>query len=245
MYKFFESILGIQGLIVMKSLTKSSPDLEAYITPRVVVSWLRQSGYGQIHLPNVCPLQTLEKTGYGFNGKAVVMDLNYSFTNATEEQIAAIISVATETNVQNVDLKDVNLARLAKTIDALVKAQIKQQYEHTEVAKPLEPLTPQKPTQPNNDQIEPAKTSDPRIKIPKIPKVKKKTLVINKSETNKSCELCKQKLFTNHQFVGCSCFKTLAKNIDTTINNNSITLSFSEELDPDAILTIINVVKND
>jgi len=243
MYIFFETLLGKQGFTVMESLAKSSTDLASYITPRVIVSWLRQSKYGTINLPKSCPIQSLEKTGYGFNGEALVKGLSYSFNKATEEQIAAIISVATDSNVHDVDFKDVNLARLAKTIDALVKVQINQ-YEHTEVAKPLEPLTPQEPTQPNNNPTKTAKPQDPRIKTSRIPRIKKK-ITIAKSDTNKICQLCQQKMFTANQFTGCSCFKPLAKNIISTVTDSSVVLSFSEDLDNDAVLTIISVLKND
>lgn len=235
-------ILGEQGEKVVKSLMKSSPDLRSYLIPRVIISWLRQSDYGTI--PNDTFSQ-LSKNGYGYSGICNIEGISYRFSNVSEEHVAAIISVVSNETVSTVQTKEIDLAKLAKTIDLLVKAQKRtQQFEHQENARNLEPIEPVQPTstQPATNQIKPTEKQPTKfkVKIPRLPK----TIKLTQKETLKKCNVCDQKLFDKNTFVGCTCFKPLAKNTETSISNGQVVLTLGSNWDDDACLTIIEMLKN-
>lgn len=241
MQEFFKHILGLQGWRVLESLSKSSENIASYLTPRIVVSWLRQEDYGQLQVPQGCPLQKLAKSGYGYSGATNIGGLDYNFENVAEEHIAAIITVASGQEIQQTETKDIDLAKLAKTIDLLVKAQ-KIQYERTQNAQYLEPEQPIEP-----EATQPKQTTKPALpKVPQIPKItRKRKLTVQKSEAQKPCQLCGKKMFTNTQFTGCTCFSPLAKSVSTASSPLSYTLTFSEDIDEDALLALIGALKHD
>jgi hypothetical protein len=240
---FFKDVLGNSGAAVMQHLAKASEVFEAYLLPRVIVGWLRSSAYGDINIPAECPMTALQKTGYGYSGSADFGGLEYSFSNAPEEHVAAVITVALGKSIESVDVRDIDLARLAKTIDMLCKAAPKapaNQFEHQEVASAIQPEGPISPvlTQPaQNKKV---------AKTPKIPRLKssKKSLKITKTESGNTCQVCGHKLFENGVFVGCVCFGPLAKNCKTLQDKSGFTIVLGGECDEDAYLSLIGVFKN-
>jgi hypothetical protein len=390
MIPFLKSILGSQGAQVMASLEKASDDLASYITPRVIVSWLRQSDYGNITPPEGGPFTALNKSGYGYTGSCNIHEQDYSFEYVTEEHIAAIVTTACDCPLKKSEAKNLDLAKLAKTIDLLVKAQKQLQYERTQHVQPLEP---EGFIEPDTTQAKPvAKTVIPRVSKPlkkiavqaqptlqtaeavengihfktgkpvefphihskrKTPnygsrfgqdiepsgkyishaakysdlhpdwetgmtqfknplviklkpedrdetygsqgwkarlaqhfgakglklshkllqsgydgvvtvypdgkntseivdlrpasqwaKPKRKKLQIWKSETSRPCDLCGQKMFSEDKFVGCTCFKPLAKSVTSSDDKLTITLEFDDSIDDDAMLALIGALKH-
>jgi hypothetical protein len=250
MLPFFKEILGNQGAEVIARLAKASKDLGYYMTPRIIVSWLRQSPYGEVVVPAGCPLKSLVKSGYGYSGTAEVQGLDYSFKYSQEEHVAAIIAVASNQKVKPVEIKDVDLARLAKTIDLLVKSAPKapaNQYEHTVVASNLQPEEPVQPT-----LVQPAQNQTKNPVKSKIPKLKKKPLLnaaikplkVTKSEAENSCVICGQKMFSQGKFVGCVCFAPMAKSVKTIVSAGEYLLTFDDDWDEDAYLALIGNIKN-
>jgi len=153
----------------MENLSKASEEMLAYISPRVIVGWLRHCNYGTVTIPQTCPLKTLVKSGYGYTGTADIEDVEYQFQYVPEEHVAAVLSIATGTVTKSVSTRDIDLAKLAKTIDLLIKAQKgtpPNQYEHTEVASNIQPDQPIQPvlTQPAKNQTKAALS---KLKIPK------------------------------------------------------------------------------
>lgn len=249
MLPFFDKLIGPHGVAVMSALEKSCDDLSGYITPRVIVGWLRQSDYGDVSLPDGCCISKLEKSGYGYSGQSKIQDQDYEFKYASEEHVAAIITTACGQTLSKCSTKDLDLAKLAKTIDLLIKA-TKLQYERTQRVQPLEPdgFVPPTTTQPK--QV--AKPTIPQLNKPikKIAiqtqwtKPKRKKLTVWKSETSKPCSLCGQTLFENNKFVGCTCFKPLAKNITSSDDKLTITMEFDNDIDQDAMLALIGALKH-
>jgi hypothetical protein len=248
MLPFFKEILGEQGASVITQLAKASKDLGYYMTPRIIVSWLRQSPYGEFSVPIGCPLNTLVKNGYGYSGTATIQGLDYSFKHSQEEHVAAIIAVASNHKIEPVEVKDVDLARLAKTIDLLVKSATKRpanQFEHQVPASNLQPEEPIQPvpTQPTRNQTRsPVKS--------KIPKLKKKPLLnavkplkVTKSEASSDCPVCGQKMFSQGRFVGCICFAPMAKSVKTDVVVGGYLLTFDEDWDQDAHLALMEILK--
>ena len=246
--KFFANILGVHGYSVMETFVKSSESLGSYVFPRIVVSWLRQSNYGEIKTPSLCPLSKLIKSGYGYSGVADIDGISYSFDNSTEEHVAAIVAVASNQKIDIANTKDIDLAKLAKSIDALVKMAPKapaNQYEHTSTASNIQPDEPIAPTatEPNRVQTKSKKT----LRIPKLKRpfdLAPKPLKITKSESQKKCGVCGQKMFDNDTFTGCICFRPLAKNVKTNVLNDSLRLTFDDTWDQEAYLTLVEVFKN-
>jgi hypothetical protein len=120
--EFFQAVLGTNGASVMEALAKASEELGDYLNPRIIVGWLRQTDYGDIEIPNGCQLSNLSKNGYGYSGVGSIEGIDYSFQNASEEHVTAVIAVASKQDIKPVEVKDVDLARLAKTIDLLLAA---------------------------------------------------------------------------------------------------------------------------
>ena len=245
--KFFSYILGLQGSLIMESLAKTSEELAAYIPPRVIVGWLRQLDYGDVELPKESLLKTLSKNGYGFSGSYEIEGEIYSFNNTVEEHVAAIVAVASNSIVKSVDIKEIDLAKLAKTIDLLIGNELKKaapkapanQFEHQVNAQNLQPEGPVQP-----EKTQPAK----QLKIPSIKKPKKEVqnpLTLTRSESKRICNACGQRMFDGNVFVGCICFKPLAKNAKTTfVDEKHLTITFDEEWDQDSVLSLIEVIKN-
>jgi hypothetical protein len=238
----------------MEHLAKMSEELKTYLTPRIIVSWLRQSDYGAINVPEDCPLKSLSKSGYGYSGVSNIQGCDYSFHNSPEEHVAAVISVALDYNIAPVEVKDVDLARLAKTIDLLVNNMSKSapkapanQFEHMETGQAIQPEEPIQPvpTQPATNKTNKTKS----FKIPKTPGAKpkpntQKPLKITKAESQKNCEICGQKMFLNEVFTGCTCFRPLAKNCKAIPDKNGFTITFDTEWDEDSVLSLIGAFKN-
>lgn len=252
--KFFNSVLGSSGFAVMQNLAKASVELESYLSPRIIVSWLRHSGYGQIKVPDKCPLGSLNKSGYGYSGNANIDGVDYSFSNSQEEHVAAVITIALGKSIEPVEIKDIDLARLARTIDLLCKAAPKapaNNYEHTVTAQPLQP---EEPKQPDLNQTATNKTKNNALskkpkapKIPKIPGVKplvQKPIKITKSESLKKCDVCGQQMFLDNVFVGCICFSPLAKNCKCTVDKDNITIAFDDEWDDEAVMALVGALKD-
>jgi len=247
MLPFFKSILGDQGVKVMESLEKASEDLASYITPRVIVSWLRQADDGDVKLPENSPFTKLAKCGYGYSGACVIQDQPYFFQYVTEEHVAAIATTACDCQLKKTETKNIDLAKLAKTIDLLVKANKQLQYERTQHVQPLEPegFVPPETTQAK--QV--AKPIIPRLnkplkKIAILAKPKRKKLTVWKSEISKPCDLCGQSMFNDNKFIGCTCFKPLAKSVFSTDDKLTITMEFDNSIDQDAMLALIGALKH-
>lgn len=240
---FFNSVLGSSGAAVMQNLAKASPELESYLSPRIIVSWLRHSNYGEIGVPAACPLKALLKGGYGYSGSTNIEGIDYTFSNSSEEHVAAVITVALGVPVTQVDMKDVNLAKLAKTIDLLCKAAPKAPVGRIEHAEPTKPIKQEEPEPPTPAQPKTNKLLKPPSKIPCLKPTLQKPLKITKSETLTRCDICGEALFLNGEFVSCVCFKPLAKHCKSTANGDSVTLTFDDEWDSEAYLTLVGILK--
>jgi hypothetical protein len=51
-------------------------------------------------------------------------------------------------------------------------------------------------------------------------------------------------MFLNDTFVGCTCFKPLAKNVKTAVVQNDLLLTFDSDWDSEAYLALIGNLKN-
>lgn len=248
---FLEAVLGISGAAVLDRLSKASPELAAYLLPRAAVAWVNSIGASDLPwaLPGVPDQRfVLAKRGDRFVGVAEVGGLEYAFDGARPEHVAAVIAVSLGAPPGQPDLREVDLARLGKTVDALVKAQKKGGAEagtglHAGAIAPTPPAAPT-PTAPPAPKA--GKSSKP--KLPKVGKpaqaTKPKPLKLSVSESRKPCGVCGKTQFRGAEFTGCTCFADLAKGVDVSIADHGagFELGLTSEWDHDAIFTFLEAV---
>ena len=225
--KILLNILGSKGVAALSSLLENE-DLASFIIPKAVVSFLHKSDYGELLLED---FSALKKTGYGYSGAIKIGEIDYSFEHVTPEQVAAIVSVKLEKTLSPM-IKELDLAKLSKTIDLLVKSQAKvpkiEPPEDKElVAKPMAPTKPVLPIPPNTT-------------VQKAPPVKK-SLVIPEKESKNKCRICGKEQFKDKKFEGCVCVRTLAKSIETKVIGKGYKLTFDSSLGDDEVLTIFSL----
>jgi hypothetical protein len=225
MEELLSKLLGKHGLAALEPLLKNE-DLASFIIPRTVIAYLQQSQYGAVGLPR---FESLEKTGYGYNGKITIQETSYDFDKVTEEQIAAMVSISLDQKISS-DTKALDLAKLSKTIDLLLKNQPK--YE------PKESISPDAPKQ------EPLE-AEPQQK-PNVTRVRRrsmaKTLLISNKESKTLCKMCKKPQFEKGEFKGCTCLRALAKSVSCSDKNNGYLLTFDSDCGVDEMLTIAEAI---
>lgn len=223
----FKSLLGDSGATVLERLLAT--ELSSYITPRVIVSWLRSAPQGSVAIPTGCPLDSLNKIDATFTGQCLVKGVNYTFEKTSDIQVAAVVITALGVETHALTTKDINLAKLSKTIDCLVKAKIET---------PLPAVPPQDALE-ESPFIEPVKHNNTVKRIPQL----KKTIKISKSEALVKCRSCGERLIINNKFEGCVCYTELAKNVTTNLIGDSIILTLGSDWDRDAGIALATLFK--
>jgi hypothetical protein len=223
----FKSLLGDAGASALERLLAT--ELSSYVTPRVIVSWLRNSNDGIVAIPQGCPLVALSKSAAAFTGSCKIQNVNYDFQKASEAQVAAVVITALGVETHALDVKGVNLAKLSKTIDSLVKAKFEA---------PIAAVPPQDATE-EAAFVEPVRHNHRVKRIPQI----KKTIKISKSEALVKCRSCGERLIINNKFEGCVCYTELAKNVTTNLISEGFVLTLGSEWDRDAGLALAALFK--
>ena len=228
---FIKSVLGETGLSVVDNLIKKYPQLESYIIPRTIISWLRTNDEFK-NLDNT-PFVVLNKSENEYSGCVVLKSENFDFKKVSEQYIAAIVTTECGFDLCKTKIKNIDLARLGKTIDLLSKAQNEVNFEHNQRAKNLqfdEPILPEQ-----TPKIKEKKT----FRIPRI----NKQIKLNKNELDNICFICKEKLISHGNFLGCTCFKPMAKSICLIQKNNDLFLDLDKSLSDDVFLALVKVFK--
>jgi hypothetical protein len=227
MDNLLNTLLGTAGLQALETLLKSE-DLASFIIPKAVVSWLQKAEYGSLSLDG---FDSLKKTGYGYSGTTKVGNLDYVFDKVTEQQVAAIVSVRLEKTMSPL-VKEIDLARLSKTIDLLVKAQKPAKIEPVEakvaVDGPKKPQEPMPPVAPNET-------------VYSNKNVVQKSFMVSEKDSKTKCKLCGKGQFKDNKFSGCVCVRSLAKSVDTKLVGSKYKLTFGNDLGEDEILTIYSL----
>ena len=218
-------LLGKHGLDALEPLLKNE-DLAAFVTPRAIIGFLQQASYGVLELPR---FSTLEKTGYGYTGSITIQDTSYDFDKVTEEHVAAMVSVRLDQKVSS-DIKALDLAKLSKTIDLLLKNQPR--YEPKESVAPAAPK--QEPLEAEPQQA------------PNITRVRRrsmaKTLLVSNKESKTLCKMCGKPQFEKGEFKGCTCLKAMAKSVTCSEKNNTYLLTFDSDCGIDEMLTVAEAI---
>lgn len=236
--QFLEAVLGKDGAAVMSKLSASSDMVAATMVPRSIVAWLGIIGNNyEGRLPGVGTSNlSLKKTEAGFTG-VLRCGEEYTLSNDSIERTAAVIAVGLGAQMAVSRFKDVDLARLGKTIDLLVKARGRASGGGTgSAAGHIEPTAPAEPT-----AIAPPMPGQKRKKS-RIPRVSSMSVV--KSDAQKICKACKaNQLDDRGSFHGCWCVRDLEKSLDVRRGpEDSYELHFGEEWDYLAVQTLLKAI---
>lgn len=254
---FLHEILGDAGF---QAVQKTSEVMAPVVVPRSILGWVQlisEKGY-QGRVPGVeGSYMSLAKTEDGYSGAVVVNDNLMTFEKASTFHVAATIGQSLEIDFPEIPekLKKKNLTELGKAIDLLIKTQAVQL--HKAQAKPAGPPAPQNPPVPpsaasrNETPIALGQGQAERVKeeVSKLGRSEQsessgQKLRVYKSETEKTCQICKKKNFSKGQFEGCDCLKELSKHIKTEINNGDSILVFDRVLSSEALEALIVLLKD-
>lgn len=229
---FLTAVLGARGAAALQPLSKASPDLAAYVVPRAAVAWLQLTSDFEGALPGTDTICAFRKSEDGYTG---ILD-DYAFTSAPMEHLAAAVSVLLDAAPGRPDLRDLDLARLGKTIDALAKTQKKRgaggEAGTGVAAAPIPPDAPEPPTSVAPPKPKPGKL--PKLAKPKKPVVPQK-LALSVADSQKSCPVCRGTQFRGTEFRGCYCLRGLAKSVDVRLVATGFELTFGAGWDADTI----------
>ena len=230
--ELFKSLLGDSGAKALTALLETP--LKHFVTPRVIVSWLRHAPEGALEIPQGCPLVALNKSINTYNGQAVVDGVHYEFQGFNEAQVAATIVTSLGVETGALKVKDINLAKLSKTIDLLVKSHLVTPTPAVEAQPAVEPQEVVGPT--------PTQSSSGVKAVRKIPSLKNK-LKLTKAESLRKCGVCKGVLFKSDKFVGCTCYGAMSKSVTTNLLNDGFVLEFGPEWYREAFLALAGLFK--
>lgn len=124
---FLRAVLGEEGASALQKASRRSQELEAAIAPRALLSWLTFAADNEYEgeIPGVeDTYMQICKTETGFTGQVSIGDSFHSFEDESVYHVAASLAVAMGLDNEEFDprLKDLDIARLGKSIDLLVKA---------------------------------------------------------------------------------------------------------------------------
>lgn len=267
-YAFLKAVLGEAGAASLKKAADRFGELEGAIVPRAIMAWLGVVARGDYEgsIPGVedSYLDFTKNEDGTYSGSVAIGDGIFPFQNANVFHLAASVAVSLGASLETENLKEVDMVKLGKTIDVLVKAQYLCGTEILSKALPGPPHAPEirgAPTPP----AAPAKQVDkgpkppasampkkapkeapiPKHKVPKqkvtLPKVAKKVAVPAKA-TKHECKECGLPLIKNEKFVGCLCFKDVARYVTLLKNSGGYELSFAKALDDDAIAAVLQTL---
>jgi hypothetical protein len=257
--QFISGVVGVDGASALAKATSQSADLEWAIFPRVVMAWLEVVSQGEFndHLPGVAETKLVLKKGESdkFSGSINIGEETYWFSDVSLYHVAGAVAVALGGDSDRVpELRSSALAKLGKSIDLLVRARTLRKVQARQngggakgaglpgvAAAPKAPQGPQPPVekQPQNSIPGAAAGTKPTAKLPvSKPTAKKPTLKVVKSAAKMTCVACGDQQFRNDRYVGCLCFRDLAKSVKTTITHEGYILEFGSNWDADALACV-------
>ena len=185
--KFLTAVLGTDGAGALVKAAERSADLEHALIPRTIMAWLLIAGRGDYEgsVPGIDDSYlAFRKSGEEYSGSIGIDDVVYTFESAPLLHVAAGIAVSLGADHERVSdsLRDLDLVRLGKSIDLLVKARIVAE-ELRKVEPPGQPAAPREPQQheaptlptPTQTQKGPTVGVKPRLPRPQLEGTKPST----------------------------------------------------------------------
>lgn len=127
--QFLEGVLGLEGAKALSKAANRSPQFENIIIPYAIMSWLSQNeGNLQKYegeMPGVPNSYLMfNKNDSGYSGKVEIDDKIWNFSEAAPLNLASIIGVAIGVDADKIpsDIQDLDIHKLVKSIDLLVKS---------------------------------------------------------------------------------------------------------------------------
>jgi hypothetical protein len=243
--KFLEAVLGVNGAAIMSRLADSSEIIKTAAVPRTIMSWLGSMEGYNAKLPGSEINLKLVKSESGF-----YVEFNGIETEeASIEKAAAVIAVGLGVTSGMSKFKDVDLAKLGKTIDLLVKAQKGlaggqggglAQGHHPSVG------SAGAVTGEMNATVGPIRPDKPEMAKPTVLQNKGAKIALSEEESEKVCKVCKGKQKDKKgQIKGCHCFTDLSSTLEVKKSESGYEVTFGVGWDDAAISIFTNRVKTD
>lgn len=262
-FNFLKSVLGEDGAVALKKAAERSAELENALVPRAILSWLgisaRTDYEGELPGLDNTYLQ-FKKSEDLYSGSISIDDGIYNFDSATLYHLAASIAVSMGVDSDKVssDVRDLDLARLGKSIDLLVKARVvtrelsklkEEELDKTDApGRPAKPREPIDAAPPDTSVVKtpPASPVLPGAKQPSIPKIPKPktarpTMKITKSQAESKCRICAMGQLKDGKFKGCMCVRDFAKSVKLIKNDDGYTIEFKSGLGEEERLVLADI----
>ncbi len=266
-YDFLKAVLGQDGAAALKKAADRLGGLEDAVLPRAIMAWLavaaRGNYEGQIPGVDDSYLDFTKNTNGSYSGWIAMGEEVFPFHNATPFHLAASVSLALGAEKINEEFDSVDLVKLGKSIDIMAKAKyvsnldnlVKKQSVVEGKPGPAQVQTVnatiaggrdrRKQTPPTGVQIGQPEPVGPQPEKPatsaRKPTVKVPKLKISMT-TKHECGECGLPLIKNDKFVGCMCFKDVARYVQLTKSQGETYISFDPALDQDGIATILETL---
>lgn len=245
--QFLLGTLGTEGYAALAKAVARYPDLQEILVPRTILSFIASvqelSYKGSIPgIPN--SVIALTKSG------GIINDTYYTDLDANPYTMAAHLAIllgAQDESKLAKNVKNIDLTRLGKTIDLIVKSRLLRSVAKTDLPVPhAAPVQHQGPV----GHEPPIKPVVPIIKKPKQAKPRPKRasvsataglpdLKVSKSDAYVPCELCAQPQFrADGGFYGCLCMRGLAPFVVIKSEPEYYTIQFGPEWSQDAANTL-------
>jgi hypothetical protein len=205
-----------------------------------------------------------------YTGSIAIGEGIFPFHDATVFHLAASISLAlgSEQLSDDSSFKDMDLVKLGKSIDLMAKAKYITTLDDlmkgapgpphapvvTGVPEAPVPGTKQKekgPKPPKGQQPKKAPT-EAKIPKPKIPKAKvqlpkpkipgRKSIAVPDAAMKSECGECGLPLIKNERFVGCMCFKDMARYVTLEKSQGKRVITFGSSVDDEGIAAILDTL---
>lgn len=124
-FDFLTAVLGTEGAKALARTAHKEPTLGALFVPRAALSWVNHQKAYEGSIPGIeNSYIKFAKSESGFSGIVTFPNINYEFTNASSEHLAAALALTLGTNLSSArSVRDITLVKLGKSIDVLVEAQ--------------------------------------------------------------------------------------------------------------------------
>lgn len=246
-FNFLKSVLGTDGATAMRRAVAKNPDLESYLVPRTFLGWAMSKSQFEGSMPGTDDVYIqFSKSEAGYTGSIGKASTPVTpFVAANEFHLVAELIQAFGYDVGAFKGSDRSLSMLGKSVDALLKARsLTDKLEKGIQPKVELPGTTAKPTMPTGPE-EAAKPTAVAPKLSTKPKLPKSPMLkVAKKDLMKSCKTCSGAMFKSEKFVGCMCWRDLAKHATTTIYADGAVVEFTPAADRQAVFALYREVTN-
>jgi hypothetical protein len=256
-YRFMCGVLGEDGAKALTKAAERHSSLHGAILPRTIIAWLGISSQYEGELPGVDNTYiSFTKSEGKYNGTISINDEIYPLSAASLFHTAAAVAVALGAAPKpEPALRDLDLAKLGKSIDLLAKAKVVAltlskaeppgpAHAPTKQDGPVEAQVPVKQSRIPHPQ--PKRTAT--VAAPPVPKLRvripglRPKLHIAKSQVDNECSACGGTQFKADRFAGCICFRDLAKSVSVKEQDGGYNLTFGADWDNDSIAVLIDAL---